>query len=550
MKHAIFAATLVPLATPLWADIIPLSAEVTAATLYSEGATVTRSVPYATAAGSHELLITNLPESLDPLSVRVSLDGATLGAVSVRRDPALPGPREDSPEIAAAKADLERAQNALYETEDARSDVMMKAAAAEARIAYLASLQGPTDTPASPDTLSATLALIGQETLAARREVAAAHRDARQFEKELKELREAVTDAQRTLDALTADPGDTAMLAIAITADAATQGTLTLTHLVDHAGWAPVYDVHLDNLDAPSLRLDRSAYVFQDTGEDWQDVALTLSTSRPDGQSEPSELYAHRRWIEKMPTAKELADFAAAERMLSSEMGRMAEPVLEPAYKEESAAMSSDMDGLTATYIYPTPVSLVSSDEDLLRVALDKLTLTPDVYAFANPMRDNTAFLIAKAVNDTGELILPGYETNTYLNGSYIGQVEMPVVAKGGEFSLSFGALDGLRLTDVVTDRITGDKGVITSRNEQSETRVLTAENLTGRDWKLHLIGRVPYSEQEDLVISHSATPAPDETAYEDRRGILLWESQVAAGATFEVRLSHKLQWPTDMELR
>ncbi|MBO6898253.1 MAG: mucoidy inhibitor MuiA family protein [Shimia sp.] len=547
MKKVILAAATLPLASPLLADTIPLSAPVTAATLYSEGATLTRAVPFSAPAGTHELLITNLPASLDPMSVRVALDGAKLGAVSVRNSRTLPNQVEDSPELVAAKAELERAQTALQSAEDARADVLIKAEAAKARLAYIASLRGPSDTAATAETLRATLALISQETLAAQQEITAAEREARDFEKNIKSLQKAVTDAQRTVDALTPTESDNAMLAIAISTNDATSGTLTLTHLAYDTAWSPAYDVYLTESDTPQLKIERGAFIRQQTGEDWTDVAITLSTSRPNEQTTPSEVYPWLRRIEEKPTPKLLADMAIAESQM--EFGRMApEPVVEPVYIEEHASYSFG-DGINATYAYPTPVS-VSSASDALHLALGTLDLTPETYAFANPMRDETAFLMAEATNDSGELILPSFEANFFLNGTYIGQQEMPLIAEGDDIDFSFGPINGLRLTNKVTNKVTGDKGVITTRNEQSETRVLTAENLTDRAWDLRLLGRVPYSEQKDLVITHQSTPAPTETNYEDQRGILTWQRELTAGERYDVELSHTLQWPSEMILR
>lgn len=59
-------------------------------------------------------------------------------------------------------------------------------------------------------------------------------------------------------------------------------GTLTaaLSYLMSNASWAPVYDLRL----SPSNEKDTltySARVIQETGEDWEDVKLTLSTARP-----------------------------------------------------------------------------------------------------------------------------------------------------------------------------------------------------------------------------------------------------------------------------
>ncbi|MCP4208730.1 MAG: mucoidy inhibitor MuiA family protein [Shimia sp.] len=544
MKHVIFATALFPLATPLLADDIRLNAPVTAATLYSEGATLTRTVPFSAPAGTHELLITNLPESLDPMSVRVALNGAKLGAVTVRHERVYPNQQADSPELTAAKAALDDAVTALRTAEDNRTDILMKAEAAKARLAYLSTLQGPTDTAASPETITATLTLIGQETLAARQEIATAERQARVSIKILKDLQEAYSDARQLVDALTPSESDNAMLAISISADAATEGTLTLTHLTQRARWVPAYDVHLNNTDTPQLSIERGAFVSQYTDEDWTDVAVTLSTSRPDAQSDPSGLFPWRRHIEEK---QQLMQKPASGRFAELDMSAAA-PQMELAVVED-AAMYSFGDGINATYVYPTPVS-VSSASDALHLALGTLDLTPETYAFANPMRDETAFLMAEATNDSGELILPSFEANFFLNGTYIGQQEMPLIAEGDDIDFSFGPINGLRLSDKVTNKITGDKGVLTSRNEQSETRVLTVDNLTGRTWELRLLGRVPYSEQEDLMITHQATPTPTETNYEDQRGILMWDHSLAAGERFEVELSHKIRWPSEMILR
>ncbi|WP_412552263.1 DUF4139 domain-containing protein [Shimia sp. MIT1388] len=546
MKHAIFATALVPLATPLLADDIRLNAPVTAATLYSEGATLTRAVPFSAPAGRHDLLITNLPDSLDPMSVRVALDGAQLGAVTVRHERVYPHQREDSPELAAAKSELEFLENDWQEASDSHADVMMTAEVARARLAYLSTLQGPSETAASPDVLKETMALVGRETLAAHRDIATAEREARQYEKQLEELRQPLEDARQLVEALTPTESDNAMLAISISADAATEGTLTLTHLTQFARWVPAYDVHLNNTDTPNLSIERGAFVSQFTDEDWTDVAITLSTSRPDEQSEPSGLYPWRRHIEKeQPVTLQ----KNAGRLAEMDLRESAAPMAEPVMMQDEMAAYSFGDGINATYAYPTPVS-VSSTSDALHLALGTLDLTPETYAFANPMRDETAFLMAEATNDSGELILPSFEANFFLNGTYIGQQEMPLIAEGDDIDFSFGPINGLRLTNKVTNKVTGDKGVLTTRNEQSETRVLTAENLTGRAWDLRLLGRVPYSEQQDLEITHQATPVPTETNYEDQRGILMWQRELAAGESFDVKLSHTLQWPSEMILR
>ncbi|TCL07987.1 uncharacterized protein (TIGR02231 family) [Shimia isoporae] len=540
MTRHFLPVALTTFALPLWADTIPLSAPVSAATLYADGATLTRTATFTAPAGSHDLLITNLPEEIDPTTVRVAIDGATLGAVTVRFAKVPPIAELDSATLEAAKAEVDRIEAALRATRDEQADVLMQADAANARLGYLNRLQSPQDA-ASPEALTQTLAIIGQETLKARQEAAASQRAARAFEQTLEDLAEALSDARATVEALTPPETEKSMLAAEVSSDQPINGSVTLVHRTDwDAGWQPVYDLHLTTGEAPELRIHRNVFVFQDTGEDWNDVDVTLSTSRPNAQASPSGLAPWRRRIETpQPVMPKNAGRLA---MVDEAESQMAEPVM------ETAAIPTFDDGINATYVYPTPVS-INSGTEALRLALDTIDLTSDVYAFANPMRDETAFVMAESVNTSGELILNG-AADFYLNDVFVTQNEMPLVAAGDDVKLSFGAIPGLRLTDTVTQKVTGDKGVLTSRNQQTETRILAAENLTDQSWALRLIGRVPYSEQQDLLISSQATPTPTNPQYEDQRGILMWAHTLEAGQTFNVELSHEIQWPLEMILR
>ena len=89
-----------------------------------------------------------------------------------------------------------------------------------------------------------------------------------------------------------------------------------------------------------------------------------------------------------------------------------------------------------------------------------------------------------------------------------------------------------------------GERGILTSATEVEEQAVLGVENLTGEAWKVRLLDRVPYSEQEELEISFEADPAPSEENVEGQRGILAWEFDLPAGETREIRLDTLMSWP------
>ena len=70
---------------------------------------------------------------------------------------------------------------------------------------------------------------------------------------------------------------------IELAAAAPTKATLRVTYAVRNARWVPLYDARLDTGAKdrkPALELVRRAEITQSTGEDWSDVALSVSTVR------------------------------------------------------------------------------------------------------------------------------------------------------------------------------------------------------------------------------------------------------------------------------
>lgn len=65
-------------------------------------------------------------------------------------------------------------------------------------------------------------------------------------------------------------------------------GKITVSYLVKNAGWFPLYDIRVKDINNP-LSLLYKASVYQQCGEDWKDVKLSLSTGSPDdGSTKPT----------------------------------------------------------------------------------------------------------------------------------------------------------------------------------------------------------------------------------------------------------------------
>ena len=130
-----------------------------------------------------------------------------------------------------------------------------------------------------------------------------------------------MAEAQAALEAVTAPNENPAALTLNVTAPAATTATLTLRYISDAVSWMPVYRAYLD--DDKTLRIERGASVGQDSGEDWSNVALTLSTLSPFRGTDPGTLWPILRRIEEPGQLQRGVSLQSESRLATADMASL-----------------------------------------------------------------------------------------------------------------------------------------------------------------------------------------------------------------------------------
>lgn len=237
-------------------------------TLFIDGAQVTRTEQVDIPAGNSTLVFTGLSPYLDDKSMQVAAKGRfTVTAVNRLFN------HTDSLERSARQQALEqelanirqqqKKQQAAREVIDAESDLLKVNCSVGNRNA------------ATP------LAAIKElnEYYASRMEEL--KRRTLELEGQLKTLSER---EQQVLADLTQLGGrQTAPMSeveVRIESPTACKGVFTLTYYVRNAGWFPSYDIRSGGLSEP-VEISYKANIFQNTREEWKNVALTLSSSNP-----------------------------------------------------------------------------------------------------------------------------------------------------------------------------------------------------------------------------------------------------------------------------
>ncbi|KZT23516.1 hypothetical protein NEOLEDRAFT_1179970 [Neolentinus lepideus HHB14362 ss-1] len=236
----------------------------------AQKAEVTRTFSVDLQAGQNEVNITGLSSRIDTRSVRVSGlgDNATLFDVMCTV----------SEEANIADADISQTVRSLQTKrtllEEERS---VRDREAELLMLYGRTLQGDHISPAQMTAFLDNFLERGQKNLEAKSELTERIADVdRQIQEEKKKAPSKVGQAN-------------GQVAVVISSEAGGRVDLTLTYIVSHATWEPIYDLFATTdkgAPAPSVGLHYRARICQSTGEDWADTKLVLSTATSDSISD------------------------------------------------------------------------------------------------------------------------------------------------------------------------------------------------------------------------------------------------------------------------
>lgn len=544
MRHQLLlcvATIAIVAAVPAMAAEIETSSQVDAVTVYPDGATVTRVIRLDLPAGDSTLLAHDFPLSLDPSSLRVEGEGAArvvIGAVDARA----PGPV-----LPANRPQIDRRIETLRD-QRAALDGDIAAATARRKFAERFAETSPTGLGEKGEARPvaewrAAFAAVAEEIAAADNIVRDAKIKQRDLDREIAKL-----DADRN-----AAPPKKLEVRVDLSADTAAPAQLRVTYAVRGARWTPVYDARLDTGTKdrkPSLELVRRAEIVQTTGEDWADVALSVSTVRTARGGSAPEL---RPLIVRYPAPmsppvpmgalrSDQAYAPASSPAMKDELVRAGEARAKLAVEQEAAL---DAGGFQVMFRIPGRIA-VSAGQASKSFRIASTTIAPELMAHSVPAFAESAFLLAGFKHAEDAPLLPG-RVSIYRDGVYVGHSPMALAAKDDPVRLGFGVDEKVKVTRTVVRRLEGTAGLIGSSKTDEREFKTTIRN--GHDFaiKVAVEDQLPVSEIEDIQVEMlPVSTQPTTRDLRDRRGVMEWAFEAKPGEERDIKLGWRVRWPKD----
>jgi uncharacterized protein (TIGR02231 family) len=532
-----------------------VDSRITAVTVYTDRAVVTRSTAANfTAAGTHELVFEKLPASLNEQSLQVSGRGtaaATILDVSAKQTYLDFTPNERVKTLEDQLKALGKQMRGL----DDRGRLLEQQKQSVDRIEAAVITPAAKDVPrADLNQFTATLTFVSEQ----RAKLAA---DRAALDEQREELEAKINAAQQQLNELRG-AGGRAFKTVTVRVSAANPGSLdlALSYTVPGASWWPSYDARVLHAER-AVELGYFGLVHQNTGEDWKDVALTLSTARPGLGGAAPQIYAWNLDVLNPVLLREQAARSEMERrdrnmmaksamnapravnmqtLTSDAAGAVAEE------KEAEAAVATIETGATSAVFKLAAAASVPSDNSPQKVPVMSTQFKAAPEYLTVPKLQQNAFLTAKVANSSDFPLLAG-AMNVFLDGTFVATSKLRTVMPGEKFDLALGADEGIGVKHKRVQKFTEDTGLTNSGKRITYEYLLTIQNNKKTAERVIVTDQVPLSRNEKIVI-RQLTPSAGELKPTDE-GVLKWTLDLKPGEKRELTVKFTVEHPNDVQV-
>lgn len=325
---------------------------------------------------------------------------------------------------------------------------------------------------------------------------------------------------------------------------------LKVSYLARSAFWSPIYDARA-NFEKSEVELISYGIITQTTGEDWQDVEISLSTAKPSiGGRMPYIAPWFIRPYEQ-PRVMNNAVRYKSDMSMQFEAFDEVESKLAGAGPQASTYATAQEKGIAVVYKLAHRTS-VKSDGSEHKLPISSQALKSDFEYSAYPRVSTFAYLGSRVINAKDLQLLAGV-VNIFLDGDYVGTSSIDNIGPGEEFDLYLGVDENVKVKREQIEKKVDETLIagIPSPTKQTQFKYkLTAENYKSRKIKLKLFEAMPVSEHDRIKVKiEKVALEPKQKDWKDRKGIWLWELELEPKAKQEILYNFIVEHPRDMQL-
>lgn len=333
---------------------------------------------------------------------------------------------------------------------------------------------------------------------------------------------------------------------VTVYAENPTSTQLSFSYFVDAANWVPAYDLQASSVNG-SLKLNYFANVTQNTGLDWKNTQLTLSTSTPtESNTKPTlspwylSFYEYKNYSpapstnSSMPLKKESLAFRNNN---TDDMNDLEEKDLNSLLDYISVTENL----LRVEYEIKLNYTL-NSDGKTHKVLINDKDVPMTLQFAAVPKISSDAFLMARITGWEEMNIIPG-NARLYFDGAFVGQMYLDPSTTEDTLSVNLGrdksfALTRKKVKEKHKERFIGDEKI------ETRTIEIVVRNTKNQAIDVEVEDQIPVvsgTNEIKVVLKES-----DDAELDEPSGSLKWKLKLKAKETKKLKFTYEIHYPKD----
>lgn len=349
---------------------------------------------------------------------------------------------------------------------------------------------------------------------------------------------------------------------VTVNAKAATNGNISINYLVSNASWTPSYELRAENSSSP-VNLLYKASISQNTGEDWKDVKLVLSTLNPQrSQAKPNLNPWILRYFQPMNYAQGATSNLAISQLQSvvvvtdnvressADEGLALEKKMKapaPAAQYASGYTAQSVNFSNVEFDIEIPYT-INADGKPQQVTIMEESIPSQYKHYVVPKLEQEAYLVARLTGWEKLNLLPGM-ANVYFQNTILGGTQINPNVILDTLNISFGRDPGL----TITRRKTKDKEISRTLSNNIEREVIIEVTIRNkRDEKVEIMveDQIPVSGVPDEIKVKWSKETLGGAELNEQTGALTWDLKLAPRESKTLTFSYIITHPKDKVLQ
>lgn len=508
-------------------------AEISKARVYYNGAEISQHTEFDLPKGQSEIVISNIADQLDQNSIRIgSVDG--LSILSVQFTNAYLDDFENAEETLSTSPLMDSIRN--LEGRLITTDNEINTLEETIKLMDANAEKGNNSVQFSTvNEMNKWITYYQEKRLELKASLVTKSKKKEELQKRIKSLK-----SKLELGSESESKSSQGKLVLQVSSNKAVKASMSIDYLTQTAGWIPSYDLDISDIDSP-IDIIYKADVRQNTGFDWKDVKLSLTSTQVGQRHQLPEWnnwfigYEPERSPQLQRSAMAKAQYAEADM------------VLEEVTLENTGSLSQhtsiSQNQLNMSFDIDLPYT-INSNSKVHSVSLKDFRLDAAYEYYVAPKLNTNAYLVAQVSDYDASELLAGY-ANIFFDQMYVGKTYLSAENTEEDLRLNLGRDPQVAIQRKLISDKSGTK-FLSSKKQQDFLYEIELKNNKNKEIAITVEDQFPLSKESSIEINLTET---SKAAIDQEKGILSWNLKLKPGEIKKVRFGYQIKADKDKNL-